>query len=110
MSDAPTRITVPFLDVVETFLAAGNVELHGWAIIKASRRGGPTVYKILERLTQMGWVTARWDDEPSEPNKPRRRYYILTGEGASRARALLAERRPQTVPFSLRPGFGGGNA
>jgi PadR family transcriptional regulator, regulatory protein PadR len=109
MTDQPTRITAPFLDVLETFLAAGGKELHGWAIIKTSQRGGPTVYKILERLTDMEWVTARWDDKPSDPNKPRRRYYKLTGEGAARGRALLAERRPQTTRSTLRPAFGGGS-
>jgi DNA-binding PadR family transcriptional regulator len=108
MSEQPARITAPFLDVVETFLAVGGEELHGWAIIKCSQRGGPTVYKILERMTEMGWLTSRWDDQPSEPNKPRRRYYKLTGEGATRARALIQERRPPESSTVLRPAFGGG--
>src|SRR5690349_16445848 len=104
----PVRITAPFLDVLETFLAARDEELHGWAIIKASKRGGPTVYKILERLAEMGWVTSRWDDRQSEPNKPRRRYYRLTGEGAERARAMIAERR-QAKPNTVRgPALGCG--
>ena len=112
MSDEPVRITVPFLDVLETFLAAGGGELHGWAIMKASQRGGPTVYKILERLTEMGWATARWEDlpptpSPSEPAKPRRRYYKLTGLGAARAHGLVAEHRPQKSQTTLRPAFGG---
>jgi DNA-binding PadR family transcriptional regulator len=109
MSDNPVRITAPFLDVLEVFLDASGGELHGWAIIKASHRGGPTVYKILERMAEMGWVTARWDERPSEPNKPRRRYYKLTGDGMERARALLAERRPQPSRTAFRPAFGGGH-
>jgi PadR family transcriptional regulator PadR len=112
MTEQPGRITAPFLDVLATFIAAGGEELHGWAIIKASKRGGPTVYKILERLTVMGWVTARWEDVPAEPgqsdpSRPRRRYYQLTGVGATRARALLAERRP-AASQALRPAVGGG--
>ena len=109
MAERPARITPPFLDVLETFLAAGSEELHGWAIIKESQRGGPTVYKILERMAEMGWLTARWDDRPTEPNKPRRRYYRLTGEGAVQARQLIAERRPSTTPSVLRPALGGGH-
>ncbi|MFI7541100.1 PadR family transcriptional regulator [Actinoplanes sp. NPDC049599] len=108
MTNEPTRITAPLLDVLETFLNAGTEELHGWAIIKLSQRGGPTVYKILERLVALGWITARWEDQPSEANKPRRRYYRLTGEGASSARALIAERRPERTHVSLRPVLGGG--
>ena len=108
MAEQPARITAPFLDVLETFLAAGGDELHGWAIIKTSQRGGPTVYKILERLTEMEWLTTRWDDRPTEPNKPRRRYYRLTGEGATSARALIQKHRPQKASTVLRPAFGGG--
>jgi PadR family transcriptional regulator PadR len=110
MTRQPERITAPFLDVVQAFLDAGGDELHGWAIINTTKRGGPTVYKILERLDEMGWVTARWDDRPSEPNKPRRRYYRLTGEAEVHARALIAERRPATPSTRLRPAFGGGVA
>lgn len=119
MTGQPTRITAPLLDVLETFLAAGGIELHGWAIIKASQRGGPTVYKILERLTEMGWVTARWEEQPPEPNKPRRRFYKLTGDGVAHASALIEERRPATFgrlgerpparrTTPPRPAFGGG--
>lgn len=107
MTDQPARITAPFLDVVEAFLDSGGDELHGWAIIKASGRGGPTVYKILERMTEMGWVTARWEDRSAEPNKPRRRFYRLTGDGVARSRQLLAERRPQRTRTTLRPALGG---
>ena len=119
MTGQPTRITAPLLDVLEAFLASDGGELHGWAIIKASHRGGPTVYKILERLTDMGWVTARWDDQPAAPNKHRRRYYKLTGDGVAHAHALVAERRPvrssqlgRRQPSRSgnppRPAFGGG--
>jgi PadR family transcriptional regulator PadR len=110
MTRQPARITPPFLDVLEAFLAAGGGELHGWAIIKSSNRGGPTVYKILERMTEMGWVTARWEDQPAEPNKPRRRYYRLTGVGTESARSLVAERRPQATDVRFRPALGGGLA
>jgi PadR family transcriptional regulator PadR len=108
MTDNPGRITAPFLDVLEALLDAGGDELHGWAIIKSSKRGGPTVYKILERLDEMAWVTARWDDRPAEPNKPRRRYYKLTADGLVRARALVSERRRQTPRAVFRPAIGGG--
>ena len=49
------------------------------------------MYKILERMAEMGWETARWDDRPSEPNKPRRRHNKLTGDGMARARTLVRD-------------------
>ncbi|GIM90641.1 helix-turn-helix transcriptional regulator [Paractinoplanes toevensis] len=108
MPEEPIRITEPFLDVVEAFLAAPDHELHGWAIIKTTGRGGPTVYKILERMAAMGWVTARWEALPDEPNRPRRRYYRLAGIGVTKGGALVAERRPRPLVSSYRPALGGG--
>lgn len=104
--EGPIRITQATLDVIEALLDADGFNLHGWAIMKATRRAGPTVYKILERLAQAQWVTAFWEDRADEPNRPRRRFYRLTPDGAVRARALLADRRPETL-VRLRPAYGG---
>lgn len=89
-------MTQPTLDVLSALLGADGFELHGWAIIKTTQRSGPTVYKILERFTAAGLVTARWETEHPDGNKPRRRFYTLTPNGVVHARALLAERRPET--------------
>ncbi|MEV4281474.1 PadR family transcriptional regulator [Actinoplanes xinjiangensis] len=106
----PLRITRSFLDVVEAFLDAGAEELHGYAIIKTTGLGGPTVYKILERMAGMGWITARWGEQTEGPSKPRRRYYKLTSIGMQQARELIAERRSEKpARQAFRPAFGGGH-
>jgi PadR family transcriptional regulator, regulatory protein PadR len=102
VTDGPVRVTEPLLDVLEALLAARDHELYGWAITKATRRSSPTVYKILERLTDYGMVTARWEDQPPDVSTPRRRFYRLTGHGAMAATDLLRERRPQP-PRVARP-------
>ena len=91
-----TRITNPLLDVVEVLLqaAAEDRELHGWAIMHEVQRSGPTVYGVIDRLEDAGWITGRWEAVNPQPGKPRRRLYRLTGEGAVRARELLEVRRP----------------
>jgi DNA-binding PadR family transcriptional regulator len=118
----PVRITRPLLDVLEVFLQAlgEDQELHGWAILKATGRAGPTIYGILDRLEDAGWVSGHWEDQPADANTPRRRLYQLTPTGATAARQLLAARRPTTRgrparqlrpgPALLRhhPGLGGG--
>jgi PadR family transcriptional regulator, regulatory protein PadR len=96
------RVTGPLLDVLDVLLAVDG-EPHGWAIMRAVRRSGPTVYGVLDRLEGMGWVDGRWEDSP-EPGKPRRRLYRLTGHGAAAARQLLTERRPTAISPRLRPG------
>jgi PadR family transcriptional regulator PadR len=101
----PTRVTQPLLDVLEFLLAALHLEqgVHGWAIMKATKRPGPTIYGVLDRLEDGGWVVGQWEDREAEPNKPRRRFYRLTPDGAVAAQRLLAERRSE-VPG--RPRFG----
>jgi PadR family transcriptional regulator PadR len=103
-----TRITTPLLDVLEVLIEAfeRGTELHGWAIMKATKRSGPTVYGVVDRLEGAGWITGRWESENPEPNKPRRRLYHLTSDGAIEARALVAARRPQTAPARRRPESG----
>ncbi|MFI7033597.1 PadR family transcriptional regulator [Microbispora rosea] len=101
---SPARITGPTLDVLEAFLAARarNEDLHGWAIAKATGRSSPTVYGVLDRLEDAGWVEGAWEEQAPDVNRPRRRLYRLTCEGAVRASALLAERRPGSVLGVLR--------
>lgn len=63
--DGPVRVTNPLLDVLTVLLEAfedDRRELHGWAIMKATARSGPTVYGVLDRLEDAHWITGRWED------------------------------------------------
>ncbi|MFI7131944.1 PadR family transcriptional regulator [Nonomuraea sp. NPDC050153] len=85
--------------MLETLVRAhdDNEPIHGWAIMKATGRAGPTVYKVLDRLEEARWVTGEWEALAHDQPGPRRRFYRLTGEGERAARALLAQRRPATL-------------
>jgi PadR family transcriptional regulator PadR len=69
--------------------------MHGWGIGEriqqlsrdAFRVNQGTLYPVLERLQQRGWVTAEW--RPSENNR-RSKYYSLTRAGERR---LAGERK-----------------
>lgn len=63
-------------------------EAHGHSIWKrvGEIRGSfvkiVTLYKALHSLEDKGLVEGRWEDQPeAEFGRPRRRIYILTGEG-----------------------------
>jgi DNA-binding PadR family transcriptional regulator len=86
------------LDVLEILLGAlaDGDEMHGWAIAKAAARSGPTVYGVIDRLEDAGWVTGRWEQENPQPGKPRRRLYVLSSSGVSAARDLLTARRRES--------------
>lgn len=68
---------------------------HGYDISKLIqvRSGGAlrfhvtSLYPLLYRLEDRGWVTGRWVEKPDER---RRRYYALTAEGR---KVLRAQRR-----------------
>jgi PadR family transcriptional regulator PadR len=93
------RVTSPLLDVLEVLVRADNdkAELHGWAIMKAAKRSGPTVYGVLDRLEDDGWITGQWEAQHPDSNKPRRRFYRLTAAGVTAAHDLLVARRPQAL-------------
>jgi DNA-binding PadR family transcriptional regulator len=71
------------------------------------RQSGPTVYRVLDRLEDAGWITGSWEVLPAGQNRPRRRYYRLTAAGVEAARA---QRPVPAVPPARRlrpqPGFG----
>ena len=68
---------------------------HGYEVSKLieSRSGGTlkfnvaSLYPLLYRLEERGWVQAKWVENPGQR---RRRYYRLTTEGK---KVLLAEQR-----------------
>ena len=107
----PVRITAPLLDVLEILLVAfaEDAELHGWAIARAAKRSGPTVYGVIDRLEDAGWIAGRWEEGNPQPGKPRRRLYRLTPTGIALAKDLLATRRPRSPAHrpAPRPAFAG---
>jgi PadR family transcriptional regulator PadR len=92
------RITEPTLDVLEVLLVAhrDGRDVHGWEIKKATRRSGPTVYGVIDRLEDARLIEGHWEHQDSADKGPRRRYYRLTGAGAETATKLIAERRQRS--------------
>ena len=56
---------------------------HGADIMEATAQGGGTVYKVLRRMEERGWITGRWEDAnvAERERRPRRRYYRVTADG-----------------------------
>jgi DNA-binding IclR family transcriptional regulator len=89
-----SRITPATIDVLSVLTSSAE-PCWGLLVIKSSGRPAGSVYPILERLEQSGWVTSSWEDDPARVG-PRRRFYELTAEGATAARAAVAS-------FAARP-------
>src|SRR5215469_15099195 len=96
------RVTDATLDVLEVLLG-GDDELYGLKIAKAAGRPTGSVFPILARLEQAGWVTSEWESSDPAAKGPRRRFYRLTGVGSPSANELLTHRRTPSRRPSLRP-------
>jgi PadR family transcriptional regulator, regulatory protein PadR len=96
------RVTDATLDVLEVLLD-GNGELYGLKIAKAAGRPTGSVFPILARLEQMGWVTSEWESGDPAARGPRRRFYRLSGVGWPGAHELLSQRRASSRSLSPWP-------
>jgi PadR family transcriptional regulator PadR len=86
------RVTGPLLKVLRAFLAAPAAELYGLQLLRATGLKSGTLYPLLDRLEDAGWLRSRWEDtDPAEQGRPRRRFYVLTGLGQHEARHVLLE-------------------
>lgn len=94
MSADEPRITGPTLKVLGALLSTSD-ELSGAQIARATKLGSGTLYPILLRLEQAGWLESRWETEdPRALGRPRKRFYRVTGIGAQKARAAVKELEP----------------
>ncbi len=89
---AKFRVTDATLDVLEVLLGPDG-DLYGLKIAKSIDRPTGSVFPILARLEDCGWVISEWETGDPAARGPRRRFYRLTPDGLVAARKLLAERR-----------------
>jgi DNA-binding MarR family transcriptional regulator len=86
--------------------------LYGLELSRLTDLPNGTLFPLLERLRQAGWVERYWepDDLTEAEGRPRRRYYRLTDKGAERAPTAVAQvslARGATAPHgALRPAAG----
>jgi DNA-binding PadR family transcriptional regulator len=104
---APPRLTKSTIAVIDVLMRATDDDpVWGLRICERADLGSGTVYPILDRLAELGWIESQWEaEQPS--GRPRRRYYRLTGAGRleyAAARAARDARRGwrAIVPSSAR--------
>jgi PadR family transcriptional regulator len=61
---------------------------HGYALMTGLDLPSGTLYPLLMRLADSGWLEVRWE-APIPGGRPPRHLYRLAGGAASEARALL---------------------
>lgn len=80
------------LAVLRVLLEAPADKHYGLQIGKAAQLRTGSLYPILARLEESGWVRGEWEmADPRDAGRPRRRYYTLTPTGHASARQELEQ-------------------
>jgi PadR family transcriptional regulator, regulatory protein PadR len=86
------RMTTQMLAVLSVLVRDPAAEWYGLELTKLAGLKPGTIYPILGRLLNLGWLERRWEQiDPAAAGRPRRRLYRLTGVGAPAARWALDE-------------------
>lgn len=100
-------MTIPTQLVLAAFLEDPQRELYGLEVCQAAELPSGTVHPILARFEGLGWLESRWEEvDPRAEGRPQRRYYRLTGDGATSARSALTRSRRATARADWRPAAG----
>lgn len=99
-------MTMPTQAVLRVLLGDPAKERYGLELCDLAGMPSGTIYPILARLEQLGWVESHWEDPEThvEEGRPRRRYYQITKDGAEQGRDAIARAyasRRQQVPSWL---------
>jgi PadR family transcriptional regulator, regulatory protein PadR len=88
------RITIPTQLVLEVLLRQPIHRWYGLELRRVTGLKGGTLYPIVARFEQLGWLDSAWEEPELHEGsgRPRRRYYWLTEKGAQEAAAVLAGR------------------
>jgi len=88
--DKGPQLTTQTLKVLGSLLNNRPDALSGAEIARVTRLKSGTLYPILLRLEQAGWLDSYWESEtPQELGRPRRRFYQLTAIGARKAKSAI---------------------
>ncbi len=83
--------------VLATLLGARGGWTHGYELCKQTGVKSGTLYPLLMRLKDQGYLEAEWR-EPAEPGRPPRHAYRLSASGVALARDSLPAKRAAGRP------------
>lgn len=95
MDTESPRITGPVLKVLKVLMVCHKAGISGAEITRSTKLASGTLYPILFRLENAGWLDSDWEEvNPSVVKRPRKRFYHLTALGERRAKDSFREIMP----------------
>jgi len=102
MNVSSPRMTGPTLTVLGEFLHRPTDQISGIEISRSTGLASGTLYPILFRLEEAGWVESVWEDVgPTQVKRPRRRLYRMTGVGEASAHESVRDVFSKMPEFAL---------
>jgi PadR family transcriptional regulator, regulatory protein PadR len=84
------RVSVQGVAVLRVFLDKYPQQITGSELMDALGVASGTLYPILARFEEAGWLKSKWEaGDPAKLGRPRRRYYTINGAGLAKARNYL---------------------
>ena len=92
-------ITPKTARVLKVFLEDPSAPRYGFELMKLTGMASGSLYPMLARLEEAGWLTRGKEDiDPHAEGRPARLHYTITGAAVSAARIQLAELSEQYRP------------
>jgi DNA-binding PadR family transcriptional regulator len=93
MGNREPRLTTQTIKVLGAFMSCTQeIGASGAEISRQTELASGTLYPILFRLEEAGWLESEWEEgDPSALGRPRRRLYQITGLGAKKTKAAFRE-------------------
>jgi len=83
---AEPRFSYQSFKVLNCFLANPSKEMAGADLITTLDIPAGTLYPILARFEEAGWLTSRWEKgDPKSKGRPLKKLYRITSSGLARA-------------------------
>jgi PadR family transcriptional regulator PadR len=89
------RLTPQTIKVLSVLISSPQEEISGAEVAEQTGLASGTLYPILIRLDEAGWLQSRWEaSDPSVLGRPRRRLYRITARGAKNLKAVVRDLTP----------------
>ena len=95
------RLSRPLALVLDELLVTPRRRRYGYDLMQATGTPAGTLYPLLVRLADAGWLEASWETA-TEGGRPPRHMYLLTAEGRRAARELLSRAAARGWPAPAR--------
>lgn len=94
MPSESRRVSIQEVEVLHLMLLEPARDCYGLELALHAAVPNGTIYALLRRLEQDGWVSALWEaSNDARPDKPARKLYRLTGQGMEKGGHLVQQVR-----------------